>query len=572
MTLPLTPEELKQYNNVPTTPLSQKLGDTINELVAGTAYQVEDMAARNALTPSDKEVVRVKSTGELFVYDASTTQWRVVPYSSTRPDFFLKNLTSTSVLIFCDPAGDDISGEGTKASPFASVSRALDSIPNGFVSSVFIVVAPGTYDDRVWNFSATPGSLAPYSRGNSTTEPIIRILGQGHLNGELINIGAGNTTANNIPHPSGSGNYACIKQFNFPTWTAPIPGPLPEMFPVVVAGAAPEYMLMREAFITIQGEQVSAPSSSFVVAPGSDNATGSMHLVTYANLFYTGNYYLTHVDQLPVFPNLRDIIVNPDIYLFDIYACHFGYVLGTDKAFPEFWYVSNLQGCVLSGGLASGGLISKKNFATQVTSCYIRRNPANASTNSYLWLPEAVRGGMDSCYFRETTLLATKGYHYNFGGVHDTSPGARSKIVLGQDNPSGNQGAGPSVGILYFGNIDMIGPGIGVQAVSSSIRCTGSITFDGVSNPLTLSSHSYFGNSGLSIGTCTAPVVVGPMSMTGSASTTTPTSPGIAGWTITNTATPGAEVQVGAAGTVTFGSLPQTDFSLGNTSIGAVAK
>jgi len=530
------------------------------------------MAARNALTPEDKQVVRVESTGELFVWDASTTQWRVVPYSSTRPDFFIKNLTSTSVLLFCDPAGDDISGEGTKASPFASVSRALDSIPHGFVSTVYISVAPGTYDDRTWDFSATPGSLAPYSRGNSTTEPIVRIVGQGHLNGELINVGAGNTTANNIPHPSGSGNYASIKQFNFPTWTAPIPGPLPEMFPVVVSGAAPEYLLMREAFSTIQGEQISIPSNSFVVAPGSDNATGSMHLVTSFDIFYTGNYYLTNVNQFPDFPNLRDVIVNPDIFLFDIYGCKFGYTLGADKTFPEFRNVSNVNACVLSGGSASGGALSKKNFSAQFNNCYIRRDPANASTSSYYWLAESVRGGMDGCYFRETTILATKGHYYNLGGVHDSSPGARSKIVLGQDSPTGNHGAGPSAGISYFGNIDMIGPGIGIQAVSSSIRCTGSITFDGVANPLTLSSHSYFGNSGLSIGTCTAPVVVGPMSMTGSASTTTPTSPGIAGWTITNTATPGAEVQVGAAGTVTFGSLPQTDFALGNTSIGAVAK
>lgn len=35
MTLPLSPEELRDYNNVPTTPVSQKLGDTINALVGG---------------------------------------------------------------------------------------------------------------------------------------------------------------------------------------------------------------------------------------------------------------------------------------------------------------------------------------------------------------------------------------------------------------------------------------------------------------------------------------------------------------------------------------------------------
>lgn len=34
MTLPLSPEEHWDYNNVPTTPLTQKLGDTIDELYA----------------------------------------------------------------------------------------------------------------------------------------------------------------------------------------------------------------------------------------------------------------------------------------------------------------------------------------------------------------------------------------------------------------------------------------------------------------------------------------------------------------------------------------------------------
>lgn len=40
MTLPLSPEELKNYNNVPTTPLTQKLGDTINDLLAGSQQLV----------------------------------------------------------------------------------------------------------------------------------------------------------------------------------------------------------------------------------------------------------------------------------------------------------------------------------------------------------------------------------------------------------------------------------------------------------------------------------------------------------------------------------------------------
>jgi len=578
MTLPLSPKELRFYNNVPTTPLTQKLGDTINELVAGNAYQVADMTARNALTPEDKQVVRVETTGELFVWDASTTQWRVIPYSSTRPDFFIKNLTSGSVGIFCDPAGDDLNGEGTSASPFASVSRALDSIPHGFVSSVVVVVAGGTYDDRVWNFSATPGSLASYAQGTSTTEPIIRIVGQGHLNGEVINVTAANTTANNIPHPSGAGSYASIKQFNFPTWATPIPGPLPTMFPVTVAGAEPEYLLIREAFTTVSGEQISYPTfDNFVVAPGSDNTTGSMHLVSVFNLFSTGNYRLARVDQLPTFPNLRDVIVNSDIFTFSIIGCGFGYTLGGNKSIPELRNVTSLTACFLDGG-GGAALISTKNFATSMQGCYIRRNPANPFSGGYFWVPANFRGGWNNCYFRDLTVNVSQGQYYNVGGVYDTSPTARPKIVFGTDDISTSHGAGPHVGVSYLGGIDMIGGGLGLQLVSTSVRVSGgsgNLTFDGVSNPLNLTSHSFWGYlSGTAIGTCTAPVVIGPMSMTGSGFTTSPTGVGISGWSglVTNTAAAGSEVQVGANAVTTFGSLPETDFAQGNLSIGAVGK
>lgn len=577
MTLPLSPEELKQYNNVPTTPLTQKLGDTINDLLAGSAYQVANMAARNALTPEPNQVVRVESTGELFVWDASTPQWRVVPNSSTRPDFFVKNLTAGVVLLFCDPAGDDISGEGTQTSPFASVSRALDSIPHGFQNSVIIAVAAGTYADRDWCLSAQPGSIAPYSQGTSTTPPAVSIAGQGHLNGEAITITSANTTANLIPHPSGVGNYAAIRRFNFPTWSTSIPGPLPSMWPAVVTGAAPEYMLIREAFLAVGSSTVSVPAfSNFVVAPGSDNTTGQMHLVTTGNIFSVGNYYLANVSQLPEFPLLRGITVNTKI-VFNVDACVFGYVSGANRFFPIVLDAASFSGCVFSGG-GYGRINSLQSTATTLSNCYIRRHPTNDSATSVMWFSNSTRAGFSGAYIRETSLNIITGQYWNLGGVYDTSPASRPKITFGGDAISTSHGAGPSVGVSYFGAVDMIGPGIGLQLVNTSIRYSvgsGNLTFDGVTNPMTLSSHSYWGHlNATTLGTCTAPVVIGPMSMTGSAFTNTPTAAGIAGWAglVTNTASPGQEVQVGANPVTAFASLPQTDYPLGNTSIGAVGK
>ena len=578
MTLPLSPEELKDYNNVPTTPMSQKLGDTINDLLAGSAYQVADMAARNALTPDPNQVVRVESTGELFVWDASTPTWRVVPNSSTRPDFFEKNLTAEGALIFCDPTGDDINGEGTQAAPFATVSRALDSIPHGFQNTVVISVAAGTYSDRTWCLSAQPGSIAPYSQGTSTFSPAVNIVGQGHLAGELINITSANTTANTVPHPSGAGNYAAIRSFNFPTWSTPIPGPLPSMWPAVVAGAAPEYFLIPPRFSTIRGVSVSLPTfSNFVVAPGSDNTTGQMNLLTAGNIFTVGDYYLTHVDQLPTFSLLNRITVNTKVVV-QVAACAFGYLSGTNRFFPSVLDVTTFSGCYFLGG--SYGRIDSLQYttSTSLSNCYIRRETANSFTSSVIWFSNSTRVGFNGTYIRDTSLNVTTGQYWNLGGVYDTTLASRPKITFGGDDINTSHGAGPAVGVSYFGAVDMIGPGIGLQMVNTSIRYSvgsGNLTFDGVTNPMTLSSHSYWGHlTATTLGTCTAPVVIGPMSMTGSAFTNTPTAAGIAGWAglVTNTASPGQEVQVGANPVTTFASLPQTDFALGNLSIGAVGK
>lgn len=566
MTLPLTPEELKQYNNVPTTPLSQKLGDTINELVAGTAYQVEDMAARNALTPSDKEVVRVKSTGELFVYDAANTVWRNVPNSSTRPDFFLYDDSGTAVVaVHVTPAGSDVDGEGTQTNPFRTVSRALDSVPNGYKANVFIAVASGNYPDFTWRFP-TRGSVNPDSTVVSTfASPTISVVGQSpYTDGEVINLSGGALTANNVPHPSGLGNYACQSAFNFPAYTTPIN-------PADPAGQN----LLYGPPTAVQGIYVPNSSGTKVVY-SADNTTGVTRLVNKAgsNLFATGDYYLINRDQLPTFDSLVYInAVGGDSYYTGNFvnnckfkAFLFGFDFGLQATNVSF------TGCfVHSSGISYQG----NNGIHALNNCIAEKSPTAFDGRS--WISGASRGGYVECYFKDMKVNVTTGQYFNLGGVYE-STASQVKLVTGTDDTSTSHGAGPSVGISYFGGCDFIGPGIAMQLVNTSVRASagsGNFTFDNVTNPLILTSGSFWGHLNVTaIGTCTAPVIVGTKSMTGNGNVTNQTGPGIAGWTVSNTANPGQEVQVGAnpAPPVGFAALPQTDLALGNTSIGAIAK
>jgi hypothetical protein len=549
MALPLSPEELKDYNNVPTTPMSQKLGDTINDLLAGSAYQVADMAARNALTPDPNQVVRVESTGELFVWDASTPTWRVVPNSSTKPAFFKKTPFGVNPYIYVSTTGSDVNGEGTQASPFASVTRALQSIPNGYVDNIFVLVEGGSYSDVEW-IAPQPASRAAFNtEGGSSLTTTITIYGQGHINSEIVTLGAGNLPASTVPHPSGLGNYASIRQYNFPVWTTAIPGSFPTAWPVSQVGTVPQYQLISALF----SGGFYASTNGYTILPGSDNTTGNMRLLNASNLFSTGDYFIADRDSFPAFPSLTRIKGFAGVFPFlSMNALSF-----TSSLTLSIKNVS-MRNCYREGSL---NFLEANNLFSNVF--------AKGSSSTTVTFRDV---GPSISYFSNVTVKLEQNSFLDLA-LFDSTGGAITKAQIGQSvYTDTNNGAATPSAAQYAGYLDFIGGGIGMSLLSSSILQYNSFTFDGVSNPMVLSRSHYARRAGGAIGTSTAPTIVGIQSSTGPATILTPSGAGVSGWTITNTSVAGQEIQVGGNVASTYASLPSTDFSLGNTSLGAVGR
>jgi len=519
---------------------------------------VSDIAERNNLSVEDGDVVRVKSTGELFVWDNARTKWVLLPNSSTRPDFFYYDDVSYSFpVLYVSTTGSDDNGEGTQASPFRSVTRALQMIPRGYRTIVFVTVESGSYNDCRWHFPESADiQQGDVASGNTFyATPQIRVFSPSpYINGEEIYLSSSNLTASLVPHPSNNGNYAALSDFNVPTFTTPISS----------SDIKGDYILYGppSSFFGFQ-----TPGFSNRVVYSGSYDSGSLRVVNPRNnnLFEVGNYYLTNVDKLPQFTNLTTIINSCKNASTSVYNVCF-------KKTPTLKGI-NIYACSFQE--SGAWILSSDQINNALWNCSIKSSPAYTS-GGYMWWQGAFRGGMSGCYIYNTKVNVSIGQYFSLAGVYESSLNI-PKLITGTDDTSTSHGAGPSVGISYLGGMDFIGPGVGMQFSNTSVRASagsGNFSFSGVSNPLVLCNNSFWGHLNPSaIGDCTAPVIVGTKSMTGNAFTTTQAGPGIAGWNITNTANPGQEVIVGAVtSSFAFSDLPQTDLILGTGSIGAIAR
>lgn len=92
---------------------------------------------------------------------------------------------TTDVTVYVSTRGNDVSGDGSSAAPYATIQRALDSLPNWFDGhTATIDVAAGTYEERV-NVDSFQGGMLVL--GNSSS-PAVTIRGLSITNSSTVRI------------------------------------------------------------------------------------------------------------------------------------------------------------------------------------------------------------------------------------------------------------------------------------------------------------------------------------------------------------------------------------------------
>jgi hypothetical protein len=137
---------------------------------------------------------RVKLTpvnGETNLYDMERADSPIengTPIDKALFDNKLYTLTS-DVTVYVSKSGNDLSGNGSYDLPYATVQKAVDSIPlhlGGFTARIDI--ANGTYEERVSVVGFSGGSLVIGIPGRSVTLRGIEIIESSHVTTNISNI------------------------------------------------------------------------------------------------------------------------------------------------------------------------------------------------------------------------------------------------------------------------------------------------------------------------------------------------------------------------------------------------
>ncbi len=169
MTLPLSPEELKAYNNVPTTPTSQKLGDTINALVGGGGAAGQKI--NFALTPTLAGGTGVFTTDITIPADPDRAgKCVLIIYSSSLTASLTGSVTGTVV-------GDNLT-TGTTLATFNFETFGINyTWVNSLTANLGAGLGPGTYD--AGGTPVTGNSGVPYVESISSTTETRQAVGSG---------------------------------------------------------------------------------------------------------------------------------------------------------------------------------------------------------------------------------------------------------------------------------------------------------------------------------------------------------------------------------------------------------
>lgn len=108
---------------------------------------VETTGARDSLTEVEEgTLVYVKSTNRIYILDADLTTWNTY---RILPNFKIKDELATSLFemafLYVSSSGNDETGVGSEAAPFATIQRCIDAIPphcKGYIQVQFMDAGP----------------------------------------------------------------------------------------------------------------------------------------------------------------------------------------------------------------------------------------------------------------------------------------------------------------------------------------------------------------------------------------------------------------------------------------------
>lgn len=130
-------------------------------------------------------------SGQVNVYDMTRSDEPVqegTPLNKALLDQKADTLTK-DVVVYVSPSGSDADGDGTSITPYASIQKALDSLPKhlgGFTATVSI--ANGTYDERVLVEGFSGGKLVIGQSGRSVVVRGISVSNSNHVSFNISNV------------------------------------------------------------------------------------------------------------------------------------------------------------------------------------------------------------------------------------------------------------------------------------------------------------------------------------------------------------------------------------------------
>lgn len=422
------------------------------------------------------------------------------------PDFFEVNI---AVDIFVDPVnGSDDTGDGSADSPFYSVQRAINSIPDGFLCQVNIRCLPGVLPDTDIIFTPKPGTVVIDKISTYTMLPEINLVGSTNVLEEITTTGSSSAlvSAGGI-QKAAKRQIATTQAFQ----TSPTTG-LHFLVPQesVMNNTTSRVLFQSPAMALSE----SRPADSVLAYLSAFGMSTTLNLCTLATSGYNIVNIIGH-EQYKCnvrFFDFSDWGLSSRTKGVNFFACRTRSIFNSEIGSETLWC------CAFVPGSSSESSFTLAGRNSAIYGCYF-------NSNSRIHIMDGVIGNLLGCVFEAS-------------GV--------SLQIGGDGNAISHFG---HAGVQYMYNLDFENGGVHVSG-GYVVHGGGNISFENTTTPIRVSRKGYWyrRNSGLVTGSGSSYVVI----------ETGAYGENLRLYTYTNTSNPGEEIKVGARAVQSFASIPST--------------